>query len=189
MKRKILNYYSIIILICTSFACKSGVNDFVKRLDGGPVVPRNAERLLITDFRVKAGNQQIPLSLVQKIKEFINLDGRLTVVEKGTYDLLLKGEITGFFIQNTQYGEMGRPIKKRMRLTVSVILINQKRNKMIFYERDIQAFKSYSDVVPPIEQYDFVLDDVIEQMAKRISSKILSGWYTKHLSKIEKGKR
>ena len=92
-------------------------------------------------------------------------------------------------IQALEYGNLGTPVKKRMRIITTVQLIDTKRKGTIFYEKGIQSFKIFSDVIPPIETEEYILKIIIDDLAKRIFSKTITGWYTDRMTDIEKGKK
>lgn len=184
----IFSIFVSLAIITGSCSQKRAVSSIVKEIDGDTVVPRDANSIYIHDFTDNSGI--VADVLVLKIKEEINLDGRLTVVDNvKEADLRLNGRIKSYTVQNIQYGDMGRPIRKRLRIFASVQLHNLKKQTLIFNEPAIQAFQEFSDVITPIETEVFVKDKVIRNLAKRISKKIISGWYTEFMTPIEKGIR
>ena len=76
-----------------------------------------------------------------------------------------------------------------MRIITTVQLIDTKRKGTIFFEKGIQSFKIFSDVIPPIETEEYILKIIIDDLAKRIFSKTITGWYTDRMTDIEKGKK
>lgn len=183
---------SILLFGCTSFkeGSKSAVVNVLEKINGEPVVPRNANSIYILPFFNSTDNIAIPGKLSINIKKSICMDGRLVVVsEKDKADLKLEGIITAYQIQPIKYGELNRPVMKRMRIIASVKLFDLRLKKIILYEAGIQSFETYSDTIPPIKTKTQILNSVIENLAKRISSKVITGWYTDHMTHIEKGKK
>ena len=111
------------------------------------------------------------------------------LADKGEADLILLGEITGYQMQELGYDAFGKPREKRLRITASVKLIDVKRDRLVFFEREIQSFKIYSDTVFPVmtgrEAEEWVLDD----LSRRISLKTITGWYTEAMTGVEKGNK
>jgi len=161
----------------------------IKGFEGEPVVPRNANRLYIMPPVNITGASEITDKLLYRIKAHISLDGRLGVDADGQKsDLRLEILITKFMIQNLEYDTIGRAVKKRIWITADVRLMDLKRNRVIFFERGIQAFRAFSDLVQPIETAPQVTECVLDDLGKRITSKTVTGWYTDQMTSIEKGK-
>jgi hypothetical protein len=185
---------SIILFIalgCSSDIRKDGmtVEKIIDSLEGEPVVPREANRIYITLPVNTAGVRNLSSMLFDKIKEYISLEGRLGVVsDESSSDLRLDVRIALYTIERLRFDAIGRPVQKRMRVTTDVRLVNLRKKKVIFWEADIQAFKVYSDLEPPIETEAQVLEYVLVDLAKRITSKTVTGWYTDQMTIIEKRK-
>ena len=185
----------IFILILTA-GCGSDIRDegsVVKKIvdgfEGEPVVPRNANRLYIVPPANTTEKADISPKLYDKVKEFISLDGRLGVdADDNNSDLRLEIRITKYLLERLKFDEVGRAIEKRIWVTADVRLLNIKRKKVIFYEADIQSFKTFSDLVPPIETEFQVMEYVLDDLARRITSKTVTGWYTDQMTIIEKRK-
>ena len=200
-----LNYFILLLclLICIpAIGCSSdrqkddnpatdAVKKVIKSMDGEPVVPREANRLYITFFQKNAAWSDITGRLVLKIREVITSDGRLAVVsDASSADLNLECVLTGYQIQNLDFDPGGRPIKKRMRITADVRMRDIAKKKLIFHEREIQSFVEFSDVKAPVSLEPQVREEVLENLAKRISSKTITGWYTKFMTPEEmRGKK
>ncbi len=166
------------------------VKDFLKSIDGEPVVPRTANRLYISPLRDRTGDY-LPLSKLSiRLKESVNSDGRLVVVqEKDRSDLLLEVSVNEYAIQNIEFDGLGQPVKKRIRIVAGASLYDMRKKRPVFSDPLIQAFRVYSDTVPPVSAELQVLDSVIDELARRITAKTVSGWYTQYMNIIEKGGR
>lgn len=165
------------------------VNKILRDIEGGPVIPYEANRIYIPLFENRTGKDGLPEKLRERIREAISKDRRLAVVDDvGISDLRLDGIITGYQIQNMTFNAIGVVEKKRMRITASVKLLKTVSRKVIFNEADIQSFREFSDTVPPILDESRVFEVVIDELAKRITANTLSGWYTERMTPVEKGK-
>ncbi|MFC1670110.1 LPS assembly lipoprotein LptE [Spirochaetota bacterium] len=187
-----VSIFIIIVSACSAPESKdnSKILKVIKSIDGELVVPRTANKIRILPFGSSNKGKEISEKLLISIRKKINLDGRLSVVgNRDRADLKLDGRVRGFQIQPLEYGEYNRPVKQRMRIVVSVRLINLKGGKVIFHDRQIQSFKTFSDIVPPIKTEAEVLESVIEDLAERISRKAVTGWYTDKMTKSERGKK
>ena len=167
----------------------SMVRKVIDGFDGEPVVPRNANRLYILPPANSTERADISPRLYDKVKGYISLDGRLGVdADDNNSDLRLEIRITKYLLERLKFDEVGRAIEKRIWVTADVRLLNIKRKKVIFYEADIQSFKTFSDLVPPIETEVQVMEYVLDDLARRITSKTVTGWYTDQMTIIEKRK-
>ena len=188
-----LIYISIVIFAAASCAEmkieRSTLNNILNSIDGDPVVPRSANRIFIKNPANMTGKFGLSARLLRKIIQSISLDGRLGIDEDDTKsDLRLEIVILKYFMQHLEYDDLKRPIKKRMRIIAGARLFDIKKRKTIFLDNTIQSFKVFSDVIPVIQTEDQVADYVLEELAKRITSKTITGWYTEQMTEIERGK-
>ncbi len=161
----------------------------ISGFEGEPVVPRSANRLFIPQPVNTTGTGELSPKLLYKIKAHISLDGRLGVdADDKNSDLRLEVLITKFMVQNLEFDAIGRAVKKRIWITADVRLVNLRRNSVIFFEADIQSFRVFSDLARPIETAPQVTEYVLDDLAKRITSKTVTGWYTDQMTEIEKRK-
>ena len=189
--------WMLIAALAVPFACAtapgtsgSAASRLVDKINGGPVVPRHANSIFIGEFTDLSGKADIARRLAMKVKELINRDGRLAVAPGAAgSDLALSAAVTGFQIQPVEYGNQGIPVKKRMLLTASVILLDMTRGRTIFGNRAVQSFTEYSETVPPVMSEYQAIDSVIEKMAERIRAQTITGWYTDYMTPVEKGTR
>ena len=180
-------------LLCIAVGgCASGRSSLPKLIDdinGEPVVPRAANRILVPDFRSSIGMSTVAERLTLLVRERISMDGRLAVVKDGEKaDLLLEGLVRDYEIQPMEIDRTGRPEKKRMRITASARLVDTAKGRVIFHDREIQAFEIFSDLLPPVRHESLVRESVIQNLARRIALKVITGWYTELMSEVEKGK-
>jgi hypothetical protein len=188
----------VILVIGIIFAagCTADLRDddtltgkIINGFEGEPVVPRNANRLFIAQPVNMTGITDLSSKLLYRVKAHISLDGRLGVdPDEQKSDLRLEVIISKFMVQSLAHDSIGRAVQKRIRVTVDARLLNLKRNKVIFFEAGIQAFRIFSDLAPPIETVPQVTEYVLDDLAKRITSKTVTGWYTEQMTEIEKGK-
>ncbi len=161
----------------------------ISSFEGEPVVPRSANRLFVMAPVNGTGVDALSSRLLNRIKAAVSLDGRLGIdPDDAQADLRLEVLITKYMIQNVSFDAIGRAVRKRIWMTADVRLVNLKRNRVIFSEPAIQAFRVYSDLEQPIERESRVSEYVLDEMAKRITSKTVTGWYTDQMTEIEKGK-
>jgi hypothetical protein len=189
--------FKLLMILCAITAgCSNNIRDsaetaekIISGFNGDPVVPQNANTIFIMQPVNSTGLRILAPKLYDKIKEHISLEGRLGVVpDEINTDLRLEVRIAQYAIERLRYDAVGRPIQNRMRITADVRLLNQKKKKLIFQEMDIQAFRVYSELTQPIETESQVRDYVLDDLARRIASKTLTGWYTDRMTIIEKGK-
>lgn len=169
---------------------KSSVSDILNNIHGEPVVPREANKIYIEQPVENSRFSEIAEKVFILLREKLNMSGRLTVVpEKAGADLMLHYSIGQYQVQAVKFGDMRRAVQKRMRITAGMKLVDVRRDRIILIDREIQAFRDFSDIIPPIESEYQVLNEVLGNLSNRIFEKTLTGWYTGYMSKIEKGKK
>jgi hypothetical protein len=186
----------LMLIFAAAAGCTAGIRDdetmagkIISGFEGEPVIPRSANRLFVMAPVNGIGADAILPRLLNRIKAAVCLDGRLGIEPDDAHaDLRLEVFITKYMIQNVSFDAIGRAVRKRIWMTADVRLVNLKRNKIIFFEPAIQAFRVYSDLEQPIETESRVSEYVLDEMAKRITSKTVTGWYTGQMTEIEKGK-
>lgn len=191
---KYVKFFLAAIILLYGCASTGNSNSYLNKaiggIDGEPVIPRAANKIRIPVFRNLTGIAHISENLSLKLKEQVNMDGRLAVVpENIEADLRLDGIITGYEIQPIKFGNLGEPVRKRLRITASLKLIDLNKGKEIFFERSVQAFDEFSDKIPPIITEMKIRDKVVDMLAKRITLKTINGWYTRLMTPVEKGKK
>ena len=161
----------------------------LENINGEPVIPRTANRLYLPYFNDRTKIEGLREKLYNRLKESISREGRLAVVtDPELSDVALQGIITSCQIQPMDYNSFGVAEKKRMRITVAVKLTRTLSGRTIFYEPDLQAFKEYSDIIPPAMSESQALENVLVELAQRITAKTITGWYTELMTPVERGK-
>lgn len=181
---------SLAWLSCGTIQENNGtLSKIIDDFEGEPVVPRGANRIYIVPPANTTGVPELSSLLLDMVRRSISMDGRLGVdPDDARADLRLDIRISRYQIEGVRYDELGRAVLKRMRITADVRLVNLRRKKRIFYETDLQAFRSFSELVRPIETETKVREDVLDELAKRIAAKTVTGWYTDLMTPIERGK-
>ncbi|MCU0822191.1 MAG: LPS assembly lipoprotein LptE [Spirochaetes bacterium] len=196
------NYSNIIKCVLIFFAamsisCASSESmDDLKRngllgvINGEPVIPRNANKIAVPFFHNFTAEPSVAENLTLKVRRIIGMDGRLAVVtDNAGADLRLAGAVVQYRVQPVQYGNFNEPVRKRLRIVASIKLVDCRSGREIFYDSGIQAFQLFSEMIPPVTPEIKVQEDVLENLARRISAKVVEGWYTEFLTPAEKGKR
>jgi len=167
----------------------SKIINTLKKINGEPVIPRGANRIHILRFSNTTSKADLPERIFMKLKEKISMDGRLAVVAaESDADLLLAGSVTEYFVQNIEFGSFGKPVKKRLRITVTLRLKNLRKNEIIFRKRGLESFKIYSDSAVPVISDMQAYEETVDRLAGRIFSQTVTGWYTDKMTEIEKGR-
>ncbi len=183
-------------LLFVAWGCVSDVRDdealvgkIIRGFEGEPVIPRSANRIFIPRPDSILGLEHLVPPLLDDLRRSVSLDGRLGVEsEEQKADLRLEIRITKYLLEGILYDELGRAVQKRIWITADVRLVDIERRRTIFFERGIQSFRAFSDLVSPIETEDQARQYALEELAKRIASKTATGWYTDRMTFIEKGK-
>jgi hypothetical protein len=169
----------------------STTQKFIESFDGEPVVPRAANRLYIAPPVDATGSRDLAEKLLIKVREGVSLDGRLGVDSDELHaDLRLEIRISKYLVERLAYDAIGRAVKKRIWMTADAKLVKlDRKKKTIFYEPDIQSFRVFSDLVMPIETENLAREYVLNELAMRIMTKTVTGWYTNLLTDIEQRKK
>jgi len=150
---------------------------------GEPVVPREANRLSLPDPVNKTASPLLGEKLRLRVITLTSNDRRLAVVNPGEKaDIELVITILNIQIQPMSVDPLGQVLKKRLRITASIELRNLQTGNLILEDREIQAFREYSDLVHPIENDDQAREATIDLLALRIVAKVQRGWYTEYLT-------
>jgi outer membrane lipopolysaccharide assembly protein LptE/RlpB len=189
---------SLFVIVTMISSCVPGefardegaVKRIVSEMNGQPVVPRDANRVCVPIFKNLTSMKGIENYLSGEIRKRINIDGRLVVVDNNSDpQLLLSGIITEYQLQDVNFDEFGRAVKKRLRIVVRVSLSETTTEKIVFRNKAVQAFRSFSDIRPPITSELEVRTIVLNELAERIKMQTIRGWYTELQTAIEKVKK
>jgi hypothetical protein len=181
-----------LVISCSSMDTekKAATGKLLRKINGEPVIPRSANRIIVPYFRNFTGEPSISERLTLRLRELISMDGRLAVVsDNDRADLRLNGKVELYHIQPIHYSDAGEPVRKRLRIVASIELVDLKHEKEIFSQMQVQAFEVFSDVIPPFVSETQVRESVIENLARRVAVSTVSGWYTGLMTRIEKGKK
>jgi len=196
--RKVIVHTCLFFIVAMTSSCFPGgsvkepgtVNKIASEMNGEPVVPRDANKICVPTFANITVMKGIEKYLSREVIKRINIDGRLVVVDRGNGpQLLLSGTITEYQLQDVRFDEFGRAVKKRLRVVARVTLSETTRGKVVFRNKSVQAFKSYSDIQPPITSELEVRTEVLNQLAERIKLQTIRGWYTELQTAIERVKK
>lgn len=186
----ILSLLLAFLIACSSISGDSKTREVLGGIDGEPVVPRRANRILIPYFRNNTRESAVSERLTIRLRELITMDGRLAVVSDEEHaDLKLKGAVLLYHLQPIHFSDSGEAVRKRLRIVVSVALIDAESGREIFRETQVQAFRLFSEVIPPIISESQVRNSVVDELARRVSVTTITGWYTGLMTDVEKGKR
>lgn len=168
----------------------AGAGSVLDNLNGEPVIPREANRIIIPFFHNYTDEPSVSEKLTLRVRKLVSMDGRLAVVSTNEEaDLRLAGKVALYQVQPVQYGDFREPVRKRLRIVASIRLYDLKKGREIFYDGGIQAFEVFSELLPPVTSEIQVQDRVLESLARRISVKVIEGWYTELMTPVEKGKK
>ncbi len=180
----------LLVLPCLFCSSNSKVTTVIKKFNGGPVVPRNANSIFIHSIKNRTANIQLDEVLKQKLVKEINLDGRLAVIsEYSNADLLMYSSIQKYSIEQLTHDAIGRVDKKRIKIRFMITLQNRKNKKFIFKNEYINSYYNFSEISPPIMSEYFASDTLLQSLAEKAAKKIITGWYTQLMSSMEKGSR
>lgn len=165
---------------------RSTIKRVIRSIDGKPVVPQEANSLSIQVLSATVVPSEVESRLRAEITKSINLEGRLGVTDEENPDLTLRITVIRYAIQVREFDEIGQPLTARMWMRVAAVLKNHRTGDFIFVDNNIEAGRVFSEIRPPIQSKPRVLDEVIEELSRKIARKTIKGWYTELMSPLEK---
>ncbi len=170
-------------------SCSAADQPLMKSFTGERIIPDSANKIFIRPFSNSSG-RVFPLGEMRiKLKELIGEEQRLAVVDaEEDCDIMLGGEITAFSIHDILFSRSGTAEKRRIRLTLSLNLIKCRDKTVIFRNRKVEAHRTFSETTPPIEDENRAVLNLIDTAGKRITSLLVTGWYTDRMTPAERGK-
>ena len=184
---------AFLFLTCSSNEMKdtaSGATAILDQLSGEPVVPRQANTLYVEPFANSSSIVGLEDKLMTRLNTLVTTDGRLAMVKsEDNADITMQGIIFSSQIQNITFNKFGQADKRRIRILATVKLTDNKKKRVIFNDPEIQAFTEFSEISSPITTEIQAIETVVDNMAKRLLSKIISGWYTDQMLNFEKGQK
>jgi hypothetical protein len=188
--KKLLILAVSLFCLCLGQGVTHSRESLLDQLSGETVVPREANTIYLVPFKNATRYSALPDRINSKLGNLIVSDGRLAIhKEMDAADTVLEGKIKSLQTQPLTFNSFGREDKKRLRILVSVRLTDNKKQRVIFDDPEIQAFIEFSETTPPITSEIQATENLIDSLSKRIFSKIISGWYTNEMTNIEKGKK
>lgn len=188
----VLILFAVLSIFCASDERRDDpkAGSVLDSINGEPVVPREANKIIIPFFHNYTAEPSVAENLTLKLRRIIGMDGRLAVVaDNDAADLRLAGAVVQYQVQPVQYGNFNEPVRKRLRIVASIKLMDLKSGREILYDGGIQSFQLFSELIPPVTPEIQVQEAVLENLARRISVKVVEGWYTELMTPAEKGKR
>jgi len=178
----ILMVLPVLLISCSSLQeAPSQIANVIEKSSGETIIPRNANSLFIYPVKNKTSRQDIEDKMMRGIKNKISLEGRVAlVVDIRSAELSLECIINNYIIEAIEFRDIGRPVRMRLKIFISAKLYDRKRDKVIFFDPEMQSYKIFSDVLTPVETEEQALDFVIDNLTNRIMEKTRTGWDTKY---------
>jgi predicted nucleic acid-binding OB-fold protein len=191
MNKIVIKIYFFIILSmlsCSSLQETPGqIANVIEKSTGETIIPRNSNNIYIYPFKNKTTRQDLEDKMMMSIRNKISLEGRLALVsDVKSAELSLECIVKKYIIEFIEFRDIGRPVRMRLKIFISAKLYDIKKEKVIFFDQEMQSFKIYSDVLSPVETEDQALEFVINNLTDRIMEKVKTGWDTKYKFPEEK---
>lgn len=155
-----------------------------------PVIPRQADTISLSIVENRTKNSHIPEILHFRVNESLRKEGRLIPVSpEDNPDLSAYIRVLGYSIHNIDFNSHGEPVKKRMRISVTITLAETHPEKIIIRSSPVETFREYSEIQFPAETEKSALNNLLIHLADRITARITTGWYTEYMTPVEKGQR
>lgn len=144
------------------------------QIRGENIIPDTASRIYIKPVKSSISDSDFNNELLQRVKNTINLDGRLAVtdIEKEA-DIILFMEVTAFSEQGISFDTAGRAVTVRISLTVTVSLVEQSTGRNILSGKTTDLLMIYDRDRSVRSE---VLRSLADKCSERVLSIILTGW-------------
>ncbi|HPS56880.1 MAG TPA: LPS assembly lipoprotein LptE [Spirochaetota bacterium] len=171
--RKLFILLSLLLLLtgCSLFHNGEAISGQIK---GGTIIPDSAGTIYIISFTGGTNGAEFNNEFARRLKRIINLDGRLSVVESvDESDLILDASPVRYSEENVRFDETGRPVLRRISITVRVTLSEKSTGRIIIKDKETDLFTEYNPD-------SAIMNDVYRELADRSSAAVLSiiltGW-------------
>jgi hypothetical protein len=182
MKNYFFSITILFVISCSSFQeTPTQIANVIDKSTGDTVIPRNSNSIYIYPIKNNTTRQDIEDKITIAIRNKISLEGRLVIVsDLKSAELSLECTVNNYLIEFIEYKDIGRPVRMRLKILLSARLYDLKKGKVIFFDKGMQSYKIYSDVLPPVETEEQALEFVINNLTNRIMEKLSTGWDTKN---------
>ncbi|MDH5718131.1 MAG: LPS assembly lipoprotein LptE [Spirochaetia bacterium] len=151
-------------------------------IDGEEIITQNYKTIYVYNFANSTYHAHLTERLKEKIRNELNLDGRLKVIDnKKEADLLLLGNIEQYKHIPSYFDNFGQP--KRFLMTIQTriwVRINPKiDNAMLLEKRYVRYDTSYSILDSAHETEYTAIERLLDTLAQRITLTVFEGWHTR----------
>lgn len=166
-KKHIYTLLMIVTLALVPTGCRISYS-----FTGGSIDYTKIKTISISDFAMRAEYVYMPLATTfnEELKDIFIRQTRLQLVNSGTADLELEGEITGYNQYNEGVAADGYSSKTRLTITVNVRYTNNVDHEADLVDQKFQAFRTYDSS----QLLTAVQDQLIAEMVKEITDQIFN---------------
>ena len=160
----------ILLLACFALAFNAGCG---YRLSGsGKNLPPEARTIAIPDFKNNTLRFQVEQFVTQAVREELIRRSKLALVETiAQADLVLEGQVQSFEVTPLSYSDRAAANLYEVRISVSVRVIDQKKNELVFEGTNVNFRHTYQT-----DQADFFSQETeaLSQIAVKFASTIVA---------------
>ena len=145
-----------------------------ENIEGGKLIHDSASRLFIKPLSGKESNPDFNDELYRRLKNTINLDGRLAVVgTEPESDLVLGLVVVSYSEQDIRFDSAGRAVTRRISLTLAVTLTETVSGREKVRAKETDSFIVFDTEKSVISE---TYRDLAEKTSGKVLSIILTGW-------------
>jgi len=103
-------------------------------------------------------------------------DGNFKIVDRGSADLLLEGEVINYLRQPVRYSDSKDILEYRLNVIVNFTLKDLRADKVLLDQKNLVADISFFVTGKSAKSEDQALDTLLEDLARRVATRIVSRW-------------
>ena len=118
----------------------------------------------------------LEIKVTDSIVNRIIFDGNFNIVGEDSADLSLEGEVTNYLRQPVKYADSKDVLEYRLNLVINFILKDLRTGKVLLEEKNLTADTSYFVTGNFAKSEDKALDELLEDLSRRVTSRIVNRW-------------
>lgn len=114
--------------------------------------------------------------LTDAIIDRLIYDASLKVVDMDSADLVLEGELVNYLRQPLKYSDAKEVLEYRLNIMVNITLKDVRQDKVILQQNNLTADTTYIVTGKSAKTEDSAIDALLEDLARRVVSRIIHRW-------------
>jgi len=189
-KTKITFIIFFTLAVFSSCSTWENVNSILSQtFKGNRLLPEGVSRIYIDKVSDGSISSTVKESFESSLKKRINFSGKLSLVETPeNSDLTLKISLFGFSSAPIKFDSSGKAVENKLRLYAHVWINASSTGEEKVKRIKVEAWQFYSEINPPIMSEFNAITGLTDQMAERIVSVVITGWYRENEKKLHENR-